>query len=224
MDRSKKIKVCVAFYQLMRMRHNNMMLNLVLTLIVYFRQRNTGQLSLGGRMNTRIRRDALERIIGEGDRNCVWELRMNTNVFANLCEVLQTHGGLVEDGRVSLPEQVATFLIILAHHKKTVVFSILFVKPTPVEEEYADPKWNKFKGCLGALDGTYIEITVPESDKSRYKTRKGKVCTNVLGVCNRDMSLFMCSAVGKDPRPIQEYSEMRSHVAIASKYLMVITT
>ena len=27
-------------------------------------------------------------------------------------------GGLTEDGHVSLPEQVATFLIILAHHKK----------------------------------------------------------------------------------------------------------
>ncbi|MED6181707.1 hypothetical protein PIB30_118851 [Stylosanthes scabra] len=138
---------------------------------------------------------------------------MNTNTFANLCELLQIHGGLVEDGSVSLAEQVATFLIILAHHKKnrsiqvrfcrsgeTVskffnkvlravirVQSLLFVKSTPVEEDCTNPTWKKFKGCLGALDGTYIEVTVPESDKSRYRTRKGKVCTNVLGVCNRDL-------------------------------------
>ncbi|MED6133416.1 hypothetical protein PIB30_116666 [Stylosanthes scabra] len=153
-------------------------------------------------------------MIGEGDRNCVWELRMNTNAFVNLCELLQTRGGLVEDGRVSLPEQVATFLIILAHRKKnrtlqvrfyrsgeTIsryfnrvlravirVQSILFAKPTPIEDDCADHTWNKFKGCLGALDGTYIEVTVPECDQPRYRTRKGKVCTNVLGVCTRDMS------------------------------------
>ncbi|XLR40671.1 hypothetical protein S83_025331, partial [Arachis hypogaea] len=43
------------------------------------------------------------------------------------------------------------------------------------------------EGCLGALDGTYIEVTVPESEKARYRARKGKICTNVLGVCNREM-------------------------------------
>nr|XP_025670034.1 uncharacterized protein LOC112769781 [Arachis hypogaea] len=176
--------------------------------------RSSGKVSLGGRINSRIRHDALERIIGEGDRNCIWELRMNTNAFANLCELLQVQGGLCEDGQVSLPEQVATFLIILAHHKKNrnlqVRFcrsgetvskyfnkvlkaiirmqNLLFAKASPVEEDCIDPTWRKFKGCLGALDGTYIEVTVPESDKSRYRTRKGKICTNVLGVCNRDMS------------------------------------
>ncbi|XP_025621643.1 protein ANTAGONIST OF LIKE HETEROCHROMATIN PROTEIN 1-like [Arachis hypogaea] len=176
--------------------------------------RSSREVSLGGRMNSRIRRDALERIIGEGDRNCIWELRMNTNAFANLCELLQVQGGLCEDGQVSLPEQVATFLIILAHHKKNRSLQVrfcrsgktvskyfnkvlkaiirmqklLFAKASPVEEDCIDPTWRKFKGCLGALNGIYIEVTVPESDKSRYRTRKGKICTNVLGVCNREMS------------------------------------
>ncbi|RYR61457.1 hypothetical protein Ahy_A04g018636 isoform E [Arachis hypogaea] len=139
---------------------------------------------------------------------------MNTNAFANLCELLQVQGGLCEDGQVSLLEQVATFLIILAHHKKNrslqVRFcrsgetvskyfnkvlkaiirmqNLLFAKASPVEEDCIDPTWRKFKGFLGALDGTYIEVTVPESDKSRYQTMKGKICTNALGVCNRDMS------------------------------------
>ncbi|KAL1339439.1 hypothetical protein AAHE18_U036700 [Arachis hypogaea] len=164
-------------------------------------------------MNSRIRREALEHIVGEGDRNCIWELRMNTNAFANLCELLEVQGGLNEDGHVSLPEQVATFLIILAHHKKnhslqvrfcrsgeTVskyfnkvlkavihIQSILFAKATPVEEDCLDPTWRRFKGCLGALDGTYIEVTVPESEKAKYRKRKGKICTNVLRVCNWEM-------------------------------------
>ncbi|XLR13943.1 uncharacterized protein [Arachis hypogaea] len=213
MERSEIIKRCVSFYEEMRSNHEERMLFFVLTLFVYFRDRTTGQLSLGGRMNSRIRREALERIVGEGDRNCIWKLRMNTNAFANLCELLQVQGGLTEDGHVSLPEQVATFLIILAHHKKnrslqvrfcrsgeTVskyfnkvlksvirIQGILFAKATPVAEDCVDPTWRRFKGCLGALDGTYIEVTVPESEKARYRTRKGKICTNVLGVCNREM-------------------------------------
>ncbi|XLR48063.1 hypothetical protein S83_032723, partial [Arachis hypogaea] len=35
---------------------------------------------------------------------------------------------------------------------------------------------------LGALDDTYIEVTVPESDSPKYRVRKGKICINVLGI------------------------------------------
>ncbi|RYR28784.1 hypothetical protein Ahy_B01g052965 [Arachis hypogaea] len=133
---------------------------------------------------------------------------MNTNAFVNLCELLQVQGGLKKDGHVSLPEQVAIFLIILVHHKKAIVYrsretiskyfnkvlkvviriqSILYAKAIPVEEDCVDPTWRRFKGCLEALDDIYIEVTVFEFEKSRYQTRKGKICTNVLGVCNREM-------------------------------------
>ncbi|CAN1153470.1 hypothetical protein LINPERPRIM_LOCUS14728, partial [Linum perenne] len=37
---------------------------------------------------------------------------------------------------------------------------------------------------LGALDGTYIPLTVPTEDESRYQSRKGHISTNVLGVCD----------------------------------------
>ena len=40
---------------------------------------------------------------------------------------------------------------------------------------------------MGALDGTYIKVHVPSVDKLRYRTRKGEIATNVLGVCDRDM-------------------------------------
>ena len=40
---------------------------------------------------------------------------------------------------------------------------------------------------MGALDGTYIPVTVPVADSARYRTRKGHLATNVLGVCTRDM-------------------------------------
>lgn len=40
---------------------------------------------------------------------------------------------------------------------------------------------------MGALDGTYIDVTVPETDKPRYRTRKGGLAVNVLAVCDRNM-------------------------------------
>ncbi|KAK3192908.1 hypothetical protein Dsin_024218 [Dipteronia sinensis] len=43
------------------------------------------------------------------------------------------------------------------------------------------------QNCLRALDGTYIKVRVSERDKPRYRTQKGKIATNVQGVCIRDM-------------------------------------
>ncbi|KAK4727367.1 hypothetical protein R3W88_032284 [Solanum pinnatisectum] len=40
----------------------------------------------------------------------------------------------------------------------------------------------------GALDGTYIQIRVPSKDKPRYRTRKGEIATNVLGVCDKNLN------------------------------------
>ncbi|XP_029148777.1 uncharacterized protein [Arachis hypogaea] len=161
---------------------------------MYIRNRRWGHSTIGRRVNILpLRRDALDNIIGEGrDRNCIWELRMNLNAFATLCELLQVQGGLDEDGHVGIGEQVATFLIILAHHTKnrsiqvrfyrygeTIsryfhkvlrsvlrVQSILFAKADPVSEDCVDPRWKWFKGCLGALDGTYIDVTVPKRSAS----------------------------------------------------------
>jgi hypothetical protein len=43
------------------------------------------------------------------------------------------------------------------------------------------------KNCLGALDGTHIRVRVPLVDKPRYRNKKGKITTNVLGVCLQNM-------------------------------------
>ncbi|KAB2612062.1 hypothetical protein D8674_036888 [Pyrus ussuriensis x Pyrus communis] len=58
---------------------------------------------------------------------------------------------------------------------------ILLKVPQPVPIDSTDPRWRCFKNCLGALDGTHIDVHVPEIDKPRYRTRKGRVATNVLG-------------------------------------------
>ncbi|XP_025625148.1 uncharacterized protein [Arachis hypogaea] len=139
---------------------------------------------------------------------------MSVDVLGRLCELRKVQGGLRDECRVSIPEQVITFLIILAHHKKNCTLQVrfyrsgetisryfnkvlssviriqrlLFAKAVPIPDGCIDPRWKWFKGYLGALDGTYIDVTVPEKDKLRYRTRKGKISTNVLGICNRDMN------------------------------------
>nr|XP_004250658.1 protein ALP1-like [Solanum lycopersicum] len=74
---------------------------------------------------------------------------------------------------------------------------LLLVNPKPVLEDENEDQWKWFevdntiiylKGCLGALDGTYIPIRVPIQHKPRYRTRKGEITTNVLGVCDRNLN------------------------------------
>ena len=40
------------------------------------------------------------------------------------------------------------------------------------------------QGCLGALDGTYINVRVPIADTPCYRNRKGHITTNTLAVCD----------------------------------------
>ncbi|RYR28243.1 hypothetical protein Ahy_B01g052362 [Arachis hypogaea] len=89
-DRSEQIKLCVGYYWIMRMQFDTIM------------NRRWGHSSIGRRVNTLpLRRDALDNIIGMGgDRNCIWELRMSLNAFANLCELLQ-----VQASMASIPRQ-----------------------------------------------------------------------------------------------------------------------
>jgi hypothetical protein len=44
-----------------------------------------------------------------------------------------------------------------------------------------------FNDCLGALDGTHIEMHIPLELQPRYRNRKGTLSQNVLAVCDFDM-------------------------------------
>ncbi|KAF7812456.1 protein ANTAGONIST OF LIKE HETEROCHROMATIN PROTEIN 1-like [Senna tora] len=117
---------------------------------------------------------------------------------------------------MGIEEMIAIFLHIIAHDVKNRVVkrqvarsgetisrqfhsvlnvvlrpqSILLRKPTPVLEGSTDIKWKWFKNCLGALDGTYIKVNVPRAEQPRYRSRKGEIVTNVLGVCSQDMQFI----------------------------------
>lgn len=44
-----------------------------------------------------------------------------------------------------------------------------------------------FTDCVGALDGTHINIRVPIEDRPRYRDRNGLLSQNVLAACNFDI-------------------------------------
>ncbi|XP_042018997.1 uncharacterized protein LOC121766826 [Salvia splendens] len=41
------------------------------------------------------------------------------------------------------------------------------------------------QGCLGALDGTYINVRVSIADTPRYRSRNRRIATNTLAICDR---------------------------------------
>ncbi|KAL8457799.1 hypothetical protein ACS0TY_035610 [Phlomoides rotata] len=96
----------------------------------------------------------MSELVELSDIDCFDNLRMNCNTFNRLCYLLRHSGGLVDGRYVTMGEQVALFLSVLSHHSKVRL------------------------GCLGALDGTLIDVTIPEIDKARYRTRKGTVAVN----------------------------------------------
>ncbi|KAL0458770.1 UNVERIFIED_CONTAM: hypothetical protein Slati_0504200 [Sesamum latifolium] len=154
----------------------------------------------------------LRQIVELSDVKCVDSLRMSRNAFGRLCQILENQGGLRVTRHLTVSEQVAIFLSVLAHHKKNCVVKYDFIpsgqtiskhfhsilravlrvqpmflrRPTPIGEECQDPRWRWFKGCLGALDGTHIDVRVSDSEKGCYRNRKGHTSINVLGNCNTE--------------------------------------
>ncbi|RYQ92697.1 hypothetical protein Ahy_B09g098910 [Arachis hypogaea] len=171
MERSKIIKRCVSFYEEIRSKHEDLILFFILTLFVYFRDKSSGQLSLGGRMNSIIRCEALEDLK---------RMVMLLYVFKAFC--------------LLRPHQLKR--IILTPHEKGLRYSLF---------DYS---------CLGALDDTYIEVTIPESEKSRYRTKKNKICTNILRMCNQEMKfVYVLSKWQRSASDIRHLSFCSSEVA-----------
>lgn len=60
---------------------------------------------------------------------------------------------------------------------------------TPISPRILDnPKYaTYFTDCIGALDGTHIDVHLPPQDQARYRNRKGHLSQNVLAACNFEM-------------------------------------
>ncbi|PPD68235.1 hypothetical protein GOBAR_DD34884 [Gossypium barbadense] len=159
------------------------------------------------------KQDYVKRLVYASDETCIEQVRMNRTAFFKLCEMLESIGGLKSSRFMLVDEQVAMFLHIISHHLKNRVIKhhfrrsreivsrafhsilnavirlqdVLFKKPEPITADSSDTRWKWFKNCLGAFDGTHIKIRVSTVDKPRYRTRKGDIATNMLGVCTPEM-------------------------------------
>ncbi|KAA0036694.1 retrotransposon protein [Cucumis melo var. makuwa] len=158
----------------------------------------------------RIRELAYFCMIHESDLVCRQSTRMDRRTLAILCHLLRNVAGLSSTEIVDVEEMVAMFLHVLAHDVKNRVIQREFVRsgetvsrhfnivllavlrlyeelikrPVPVTSNCDDQRWKCFENCLGALDGTYIKVNVPAGDRPTFRTRKGEIATNVLGVCD----------------------------------------
>ncbi|XP_047331944.1 protein ALP1-like [Impatiens glandulifera] len=130
---------------------------------------------------------------------------------------LLQHQGLQDNSNVTVEESVAMFLLVLGHGVKLRVLGGIYIRsletisrrvheilrlvlslskdfirlPNQVENvDENDHKWRWFKDCLGALDRTHVEMTIPLKDQGRYRNRKQQITTNVLGVCDRKSLKF----------------------------------
>ncbi|CAN1824506.1 Putative nuclease HARBI1, partial [Linum perenne] len=154
------------------------------------------------------------------DVNCISMLRMRRRIFWKLCQVLEEFGGLTRTRNVDVDEMVAMFLLTVGHNAKNRTCQIVFhrsgetvsriihsvfcailklhemmlAKPSPVPDNCTDHRWKYFKGCLGALDGTIINVRTRTASQARYRTRKGTTGINCLGVVNQRMQFIYCLA------------------------------
>ncbi|KAL8555308.1 hypothetical protein ACS0TY_003206 [Phlomoides rotata] len=166
------------------------------------------------RMNVTRQLENVHYLVNLSDEICRDHLRMNRDCFNRLCFLLENLGGLSPTRHVTIAEQVAMFLLVLAHHTKNRIVKSTFLRsgytvskhfnsvlntllklytrfivtPHAVPDDCTDSRWKYFKGCLGALDGTYIPVKVPAEDVPRYRNRKGNVSVNVLAVCDQNMN------------------------------------
>ncbi|KAG8372731.1 hypothetical protein BUALT_Bualt12G0097300 [Buddleja alternifolia] len=148
---------------------------------------------------------------------CISQLRLNTKTFSKLCNILYDEGGLVATKNVTIQEIVALFLHILGHDQKnstikttfvrsgktisrqfhTVLRAVLKIGKLFVKQQrdgiYLErdaERWKWFPNAIGALDGTFVDLTVPAEVKSKYRNRKGALSTNVLGVCDANLKFL----------------------------------
>ncbi|KAH6764211.1 hypothetical protein C2S51_015460 [Perilla frutescens var. frutescens] len=129
--------------------------------------------------------------------------------FRNLVNMLETTGQLRAIRNLTVNEQVAMFLYILAHRQKNrtmktnflwlgeiisryfnkVLNAVLRIQdhllkaPSTVREDSTDEKWKWFKNCIGALDDTYIKVKVFETDKPSWEcsAADSRILRNALG-------------------------------------------
>ena len=83
-----------------------------------------------------VNRQIVHELVDKSDGTCLYQLRLNTIAFTNLCTMLETRGGLRASRYLQIDEQVAMFLHILAHHVKNRVIKFQFIRSGETVSKY----------------------------------------------------------------------------------------
>ncbi|KAL4035629.1 hypothetical protein IC575_004332 [Cucumis melo] len=63
------------------------------------------------------------------------------------------------------------------------IIEVHYISPLRTSHLFGRVYFN-LQNCLGALDVTYVKVNVHAGDRHTFRTRKGEIATNVLGVCD----------------------------------------
>ncbi|KAL3521071.1 hypothetical protein ACH5RR_019220 [Cinchona calisaya] len=144
-------------------------------------------------------------------------IRMGPETFKQLCELLQTNGGLQPTQKATIEEQVVKFLHILSlpatngavsyfyrhsgetisRHFHRVLRAVITLEdqflrqPTgeqiPPEILDSDRFSPYFKDWVGAIDGTHVRVKVSSNEAARYRGRKEHPTKNALAAYSFDL-------------------------------------
>ncbi|XP_038711785.1 uncharacterized protein LOC120005978 [Tripterygium wilfordii] len=156
------------------------------------------------------------------DVAAIEQIRMDKRTFYILCGMLRTMVGLKDTKNMLVEEMVALFLNILGHDTRN-----MMIKNTRRRSQETISRLFH-KNCLGALDGTYMKLRLPEGAKTKYRTRKGELATNVLLVCTRDMQ-FVYALPGwegsaANSRILRDAISRRNALKIPNGYYYLVDT
>ncbi|XP_039119011.1 uncharacterized protein LOC120255181 [Dioscorea cayenensis subsp. rotundata] len=186
------------------------------------------------------RKRHMENILIGGQDYCVSYLRMDVGSFMHLSSIIRDRHLLVDSRHVSIEEQVAIFLYIVGHNTKNRTMRIEFLQSGETISRYfnnvlraictlsddfvqppsgichleiqANPNWYPhFKDCVGLLDGTHVDVSVPTLELPHFRGQKGPM-QNVLAVVNPDLR-FTYVLAGKYYLVDAGYTTMNGFIA-----------
>ncbi|KAL8513742.1 hypothetical protein ACS0TY_013013 [Phlomoides rotata] len=117
------------------------------------------------------------------DSDYLSNIRMDRNTFERLCILLRDLRGLTNRkyvliGLGSSQEVECSQTVSRYVHLVLKLNNLFLVTPTPVPDDSVNTRWKWFKGCLGALDGTYIDVQLSPVEKG--STSDSRVLIDVV--------------------------------------------
>ncbi|XP_047320292.1 protein ANTAGONIST OF LIKE HETEROCHROMATIN PROTEIN 1-like [Impatiens glandulifera] len=170
----------------------------------------------------------LVQVIMSDNEKCLNMIRMETHCLRLLIEQLvQVYELPILRSSIRVEEQVVMTLQYLAHghsmscvgitfgHSKQTVsryvsmvlkslHRLSIAEIQPIDQNIIHPKFTTtplrqiFKNCIGAIDGTHVEVYPKAENSYCWRGRSGHTTTNVIAICNHDLmfTYFVSGAEG----------------------------